>query len=407
MAYHHSNEILERMYTLKLTALSNAQNYEFFSLPTHQRLDVADLLPGDIWHIIFRHLLAHHSPEKRSDTSGASQQRARNTSNATARLFPASTEQHAKALRRFGPSWPLLRYAVASKRLLLHAISFSVSHLIIELESKTLRFNAQDPWWSGMLYFFLRRAAHTSLDLTLNASQDLDCLGRLSLSTPRKPGPWNQGTSGGERANHQGEARDASGLSGGVSVVAAAECDENDLSFLSSVAPQLREIALASSSHGSGTLTLDFKFTAVRTITLCFEKQALHLRYALPASLKAFSATAASLNVDCTSSSPPSLDSLSLVGYSQLLVSSLPLAAAKSVYLNGAITRANRWRAFPSSDDASQLALTHLLSSIAFTVETLKTRYGWPLEGVRVEWSQLRHLIVDCVIAVAWGQIVS
>ncbi|CAI5524139.1 unnamed protein product [Closterium sp. Naga37s-1] len=96
-----------------------------------QSADVVDLLPGPIWHIIFRHLLAHHSPEKQGDSSGASQQEARSTSNATALPFPAITDQHAKALRRFGPSWPLLRYAVASKRLLLHAISFSVSHLIM------------------------------------------------------------------------------------------------------------------------------------------------------------------------------------------------------------------------------------------------------------------------------------
>ncbi|CAI5488021.1 unnamed protein product [Closterium sp. Naga37s-1] len=174
------------------------------------------------------------------------------------------------------------------------------------------------------------------------------------------------------------------------------ECDGNDMSFLSSVAPQLHELALASSRHGSGSTTLEFKLTAARAITVCFEK-ALLLRCALPASLKSFSAAAECLVVDCTCNSPPSLDSLSLIGRSQLLVSSLPLAAAKSAYLNGPNNRPTKgdwWNDLPCSDLESQLAVTDLLSSIAPTVETLVLRYGWPLEGVRVEWNQLRHLSI-------------
>ncbi|CAI5529998.1 unnamed protein product [Closterium sp. Naga37s-1] len=347
------DEVTERNNALNHTIPSDAEKL-------HEREDVVDLLPGPIWHIIFRHLLAHHSPENRGDSSAPSQQRAGSTSNATALPFPAITEQHAKALRRFGPSWPLLRYAVASKRLLLHAISFS------ELESMTLLFNAQDPWWSGMLYFFLRRTPHTSLDLTLNSSQDLDSIGRLlqpsarsltslGLGLTEPPGGVEpiikerhlmnpafleefeqlQRLKLGRGTWQLGDLNPAKFQALKSLSIHDFNCDGNDVSFLSSVAPQLHELALASSSHGSGSTTLDFKLTAARAITVCFEKQALHLRFTMAPSLKSFSATAAFLNVDCTCGSRLSLDSLSLIGRSQLLVTSLPLASAKSVYVNG------------------------------------------------------------------------
>ncbi|CAI5933095.1 unnamed protein product [Closterium sp. NIES-64] len=326
---------------------------------------------------------------------------------------------------------------MVSKRLLYHVASFFVSHhhafplppsSFFDFQPMTLPINSQDPATltppSGTLFVFLKHAPHTPLNLELNSSQEIHCLGRLlqpsahslaslGLGLKEPPGgiepiikekhlmnpafleefqqlqrlklgrgTWQLG--GLSPARFQG-LRSLS--------VHDFVCDGNALSFLASLTPQLREIALASSSHVP-PFALDFKFTAGRTITLCFEKQVLHLRCTLPASLKSFSATAACLNVDCTSPSPPSLDSLPLIGYSQLLVSLLPLSAAKSVYLNGASLRVNRWRMFRCSDDDSQIALTHLLSSITPTVETLKRRYGWPLEGVRVQWSQLRHLSI-------------
>ncbi|CAI5986830.1 unnamed protein product [Closterium sp. NIES-64] len=356
------------------------------------------------------------------NSAGASQQGGAGNASIT-------EEQQAEALRTFGSCWPLLRCAMVCKRLLYHVASFFVSHhhalppspfplpttfvlhhvaSFSDLEPMTLPINPQDPATltppSGTLSVFLRHAPHTPLNLELNSAQEIHCLGRgfepiIKERHVMNPafleefqqlqrlklgrGTWQLGTLNPARF-------------WGLRSLSIHDfvCNGNALSFLASLAPHLRELALASSSHVP-PFTLDFKLTAARTVTLCFEKQALHLRCALPASLKAFSATAACLNVDCTSSSsPPSLDSLSLIGYSQLLVSSLPLAAAKSVYLNGASTRANRWRVFPSSGDDSQLALTDLLSSIAPTVETLVLRYGWPLEGVRVEWSQLRHLSV-------------
>ncbi|CAI5986810.1 unnamed protein product [Closterium sp. NIES-64] len=287
------------------------------------------------------------------------------------------------------------------KRLLYHVASF------FDLEPMTLPINPQDPATltppSGTLSVFLRHAPHTPLNLELNSSQEIHCLGRLLQPSAHSLGSLGLGLKeppgGIERIIKEKHLMNPAFLEefqqlqrlklgrgtwqlGGLSParfrglrslsVHDFVCDGNALSFLASLTQQLREIALASSSHVP-PFALDFKFTAARTITLCFEKQALHLRCALPVSLKSFSATAACLNVDCTSPSPPSLDSLSLIGYSQLLVSSLPLSAAKSVYLNGASLRANRWRVFPCSDDDSQIALTHLLSSIAPTVEMLKT----------------------------------
>ncbi|CAI5483114.1 unnamed protein product [Closterium sp. Yama58-4] len=299
----------------------------------------------------------------------------------------------------------------------------------MDLEPMTLPINPQDPATltppSGTLSVFLRHAPHTPLNLELNSSHEIHHLGLLLQPSARSLASLGLGIKeplGGiepiikerhlmnpafleefeqlqrlklGRGTWQLGSLNSARFRGLRSLsIHDFVCDGNALSFLASLTPHLRELALASSSHVL-PFALDFKFTAARTITLCFEKQAIHLRCALPVSLKAFSATAACLNVDCTSSSsPPSLDSLSLVAYSQLLVSSLPLAAAKSVYLNGASTRANRWRVFPCSETDSQRALTHLLSSIAPTVETLVLRYGWPLEGVRVEWSRLRHLSV-------------
>ncbi|CAI5488026.1 unnamed protein product [Closterium sp. Naga37s-1] len=122
MASQHTTEVLGRMHALKLTALSDAQN--------HEGVDVVDLLPGPIWHIIFRHLLLPppaNSTQKRGNSLGALQQGARSTSFATTRPLSAS-EQHEENTRRFGSSWPLLRCAMSSKRLFEHVTSFSVSH---------------------------------------------------------------------------------------------------------------------------------------------------------------------------------------------------------------------------------------------------------------------------------------
>ncbi|CAI5483122.1 unnamed protein product [Closterium sp. Yama58-4] len=359
----------------------------------HEIVNVADLLPGPIWHIIFCHVLLGPSHEgrrtsrfvrllnrlknklqNRSNHPGASQQEAGSTSGATgsgllSRLKNklqnwgnSSEKQQAEALRTFGSCWPLLRCAMVCKRLLYHVASFS------DLEPMTLPVNTQDPALtrpSGTLSVFLRHAPHTPLNVVLNSPQDLHCLGRLLGPSARSltnlcirlkeplggvepivrenqlmnpafleefeqlqrlklgRGTWQLGNLNPARF------RALRSLS-----INDFDCDENDLSFLSSIAPQLHELALASSSRGSGSTTLEFKLTAARGIALRFHERTLHLRFTLPASLKTFVAFAASINVDCTCPSPLSLDTFGLIGRSQLLVSLLPLASAKFAFLD-------------------------------------------------------------------------
>ncbi|CAI5947711.1 unnamed protein product [Closterium sp. NIES-65] len=360
--------------------------------------------------------------------------------------FPVSLSLIPMSLSLLPVSLSLLPVSLSLLPFSLSLLPFSLS-LLPDLEPMTLPINPQDPSLtrpSGALSLFLRHAPHTPLNVLLNSSQDLHCLGRLLGPSARsltnlslglreafervepimrelqhlgvleefvpmidQNQPMNPAVLEEFQQLHQlnldrgiwqlGKLNPASfGALRSLSVHDF-ECGKKSLSFLSSVTPQLHELALAASNKSSGftTVTLDFKLTAARSITVCFDHQSLHLRFALPASLKAFSATALVLNVDCTCNSRLSLDSLSLIGYSQLLVSSLPLAAAKSVYLNGgASTQEDQWRAFPGSNLEPHRTVTNLLSRIAPTVEELVLRYGWPLEGVRVEWSRLRCVFV-------------
>ncbi|CAI5933120.1 unnamed protein product [Closterium sp. NIES-64] len=153
---------------VSLTAPADAENH-------HEIVDVVDLLPGPIWHIIFRHLLLGSASgasqeggagsssgasllsrlkkklQSLGNSSGASQEGAGSTSpGATgsgllSRLktklqnwgnssgasqqggagdASITEEQHAEALRTFGSCWPLLRCAMVCKRLLRHVASF-------------------------------------------------------------------------------------------------------------------------------------------------------------------------------------------------------------------------------------------------------------------------------------------
>ncbi|CAI5947744.1 unnamed protein product [Closterium sp. NIES-65] len=208
MASQHTIEVLGRMHALKLTALSDAQN--------HEGVDVVDLLPGPIWHIIFRHLL-----KKRGDSWGAWQ-------------WGGGSDSYEENSRRFGSSWPVLCCGMASTRLFRHVISFCVSHHHVLLPSPfplppfpfahlllyrhvisfsvrhhhhvllpsfhsthvplhhhhgaisfsehepiPLLVNTHQPRLAGMLSFFLTNAAHTSLNLQLQSSDDLPSLARL------------------------------------------------------------------------------------------------------------------------------------------------------------------------------------------------------------------------------------
>ncbi|CAI5488011.1 unnamed protein product, partial [Closterium sp. Naga37s-1] len=115
--------------------------------------DVVDLLPGHVWHIIFRCLLQPPAdPAKQqqkqeysisleeaslrgelsslcdfvalqqhqSDSPDTHEIEEDNEENPL-----SAREQHEKDSRRFGSSWHVLRFAMASKRLLHHVFSFS------------------------------------------------------------------------------------------------------------------------------------------------------------------------------------------------------------------------------------------------------------------------------------------
>ncbi|CAI5503378.1 unnamed protein product [Closterium sp. Naga37s-1] len=117
-------EVLEEMAALNPATPSDAAPYR-------ESLDVVDLLPGPIWHIIFRHLLLPptDSTELQNQGNSLAELQEREGSISSVDTTPLSaSKQHEENARCFGSSWPLLRLAMASKRLLHHVISFSVSH---------------------------------------------------------------------------------------------------------------------------------------------------------------------------------------------------------------------------------------------------------------------------------------
>ncbi|CAI7783223.1 unnamed protein product [Closterium sp. NIES-53] len=126
MATGHGNSVLEEsVRALKLTD-------PFVAGDSHeaQDLDVVDLLPDHIWHIIFRHLLqpANSAQLQNQENSleEVSSGGADSSSCALVDLLTARV-QHGENNKLYGSAWPLLCASVASKRLLHHVLSFSVS----------------------------------------------------------------------------------------------------------------------------------------------------------------------------------------------------------------------------------------------------------------------------------------
>ncbi|CAI5524149.1 unnamed protein product [Closterium sp. Naga37s-1] len=459
MASNHGGAALEEsVRALDVTDSSDAENShessptpaalflphsKHFPLPTHQSVDVVDLLPGPIWHIIFRHLLlppgssAHlqkqDDPLKKlssreahsslrdlvnlltTEASAQLQQRLSlsafqweegSSSSATTRPLSAC-EQHEENARRFGSSWPLLRCAMASKRLFEHVISFS------ELEPICLIFNDQEPQWTGMLSWFLRRTGHKSLDLVFSDLTDLRNLGQLMASSAHSvttlcigvkdsssyhsrsfedcliyPGLFKQF---GQlqrlklcRGRWQLGSVDAAWFTALRSLtISHVDCRDWDYNFLSSITPQLHEFFLSSSNRDICSLKLGF--AVARVVSVSFEGMLLTVDFSLPPTLKSLSISAEDLEVNCKCDSPLSLDSFTLIGRSQLLIFSLPpLACARIVIFNGPHTLYHAC--------LHPLSLTQLLRIIAPTVETLLVRHGWPMEDVDAEWSRLRSL---------------
>ncbi|CAI5933112.1 unnamed protein product, partial [Closterium sp. NIES-64] len=129
-------------------------------------VDVVDLLPGPIWHIIFRHLLLGKSHE------GRRKRLVRRLNRLKHNVLNRGSSPD--ALRTFGSCWPLLRCAMVCKRLLHHVASFP------EFEPMKLTINSEDPALtrlSGTLSVFLTHAPHTPLNVVLSSPQDLHCLG--------------------------------------------------------------------------------------------------------------------------------------------------------------------------------------------------------------------------------------
>ncbi|CAI5524143.1 unnamed protein product [Closterium sp. Naga37s-1] len=361
MASNHGGAALEEsVRALDVTDSSDAENShessptpaalflphsKHFPLPTHQSVDVVDLLPGPIWHIIFRHLLlppgssAHlqkqDDPLKKlssreahsslrdlvnlltTEASAQLQQRLSlsafqweegSSSSATTRPLSAC-EQHEENARRFGSSWPLLRCAMASKRLFEHVISFS------ELEPICLIFNDQEPQWTGMLSWFLRRTGHKSFEDCLiypGLFKQFGQLQRLKLCRGR----WQLGSV------------DAAWFTALRSLtISHVDCRDWDYNFLSSITPQLHEFFLSSSNRDICSLKLGF--AVARVVSVSFEGMLLTVDFSLPPTLKSLSISAEDLE---------------------------------------------------------------LLRIIAPTVETLLVRHGWPMEDVDAEWSRLRSL---------------
>ncbi|CAI5501847.1 unnamed protein product [Closterium sp. Naga37s-1] len=339
MASNHGGAALEEsVRALDVTDSSDAEN-------SHESVDVVDLLPGPIWHIIFRHLLlppgssAHlqkqDDPLKKlssreahsslrdlvnlltTEASAQLQQRLSlsafqweegSSSSATTRPLSAC-EQHEENARRFGSSWPLLRCAMASKRLFEHVISFS------ELEPICLIFNDQEPQWTGMLSWFLRRTGHKSFEDCLiypGLFKQFGQLQRLKLCRGR----WQLGSV------------DAAWFTALRSLtISHVDCRDWDYNFLSSITPQLHEFFLSSSNRDICSLKLGF--AVARVVSVSFEGMLLTVDFSLPPTLKSLSISAEDLE---------------------------------------------------------------LLRIIAPTVETLLVRHGWPMEDVDAEWSRLRSL---------------
>ncbi|CAI5986828.1 unnamed protein product [Closterium sp. NIES-64] len=120
----HGDAVLlgDSMAALKLTQPSAAES-------SLESVDVVDLLPGPIWHIIFRHLLrpplnSAQLHKQGNSSEGVSSQGADSSACPFVDLLTARV-QHGENNKLYGPAWPLLCAAVASKRLLHYVLSFS------------------------------------------------------------------------------------------------------------------------------------------------------------------------------------------------------------------------------------------------------------------------------------------
>ncbi|CAI5519123.1 unnamed protein product [Closterium sp. Naga37s-1] len=112
--------------------------------------------------------------------------------------------------------------------------------------------------------------------------------------------------------------------------------------FLEIITRQLHEFTLYEDGNMlrehscvASTTTLAFTFPNVRLRRFRFASAELHLTLTVPPSLETLSVVAKQLVLSCKSSAALALHHLSLYGKDQLVISSLRLASARVVYLDG------------------------------------------------------------------------
>ncbi|CAI5483016.1 unnamed protein product [Closterium sp. Yama58-4] len=157
--------------------------------------------------------------------------------------------------------------------------------------------------------------------------------------------------------------------------------------FLEIITRQLHEFTLYEDgnvhreySHEASTSHLAFSFPSARLLRFRFASTELHLTLTVPPSLETLSVVAKRLVLSCESTAPLALHHLSLYGQEQLVISSLRLASARVVYLDG------------PANDQEGFSWTEWLDIIAPTVEVLIVRHGVPIKKVEAEWGRLLRL---------------
>ncbi|CAI5947635.1 unnamed protein product [Closterium sp. NIES-65] len=157
--------------------------------------------------------------------------------------------------------------------------------------------------------------------------------------------------------------------------------------FIEIITQQLHEFTLYEDGnmlrehpHVPSATTLAFSFPNARLLRFRFASTELHLTLTVPPSLETLSVVAKRLVLSCKSTAPLALDHLSLYGQEQLVISSLRLASARVVYLDG------------PANDQEGFSWAEWLDIIAPTVEVLIVRHGVPIKKVEAECGRLLSL---------------
>ncbi|CAI5530029.1 unnamed protein product [Closterium sp. Naga37s-1] len=344
----------------------------------------------------------------------------------------SASDQHKYNANSYGSSWPLLCCALASKRLLHHVLSFA------ERQPISLVYN-DERWQKTIRYFLTRHGQHiTSLHLIFTDLQQLPsfrpliarCSPSLSSFSIKLRGfvdgfeeqeykDWTLGflkncsqlqrlKLGRGMWNLDKSCANAAWVRS-IRCLTLKQVDTGHVSFeyLDSITPQLHEFTLYQHWHLSrgpmfGSHVMAFNFSNARLLRFRFASNELKLTLTVSPSLKSLSVMAKWLILSCKSSASLTLDHLSLYGQERLVISSLHIASARAVYLNGPASDEESscpglsaqlppsWQHVP--DGISNFSWTNWLGSIAQNVEVLIVTHGIPIEEVDVVWRNLRSL---------------